>query len=107
LSEKSSIKPKGQSRFRQQVGKETFLNGQLGKYIRRRREQTKISQNKLAQNLGVSAQFYGQIEKGRVACPRTTLISMIPILKLRQSPVRRIFLSATEKEIRELFSDSK
>jgi hypothetical protein len=62
---------------------------------------------KISRELGISAQFYGKIEKGEVGCPEQHLITLISLLRLERSKLKEIFAAAARDKVDVLFSASK
>jgi transcriptional regulator with XRE-family HTH domain len=75
----------------------------LGSYLKRKRMAKGLTQIYCSKAVGVSAQFYGAIEKGKVPCPDRVLSKLTSLLDLGKSKLIAIFSSGVEEKIASLF----
>jgi len=87
--------------------KHSLLADLLGEYIVERRRVLDITQTSLAHQLRCSAQFLGRIEKGYALMPKPALVKAISLLDLDPSRCRKIFRTAAENEVEELYKEAR
>lgn len=61
---------------------ETFYK-RLGKKIKNLRKQSKLSQEKLAEKIGISAYYYGEIERGTKKAKIDKLLQIAKIFEIK------------------------
>ena len=73
----------------------------IGYRIRQERIKQNITQQELAQRLGISYSYYNNIEKGNRSCPIEVLIGICREFGISADRILRDFIPVdTEKEIR-------
>lgn len=82
----------------------SLLAEMLGVYIVDQRKSRRITQARLAEMLGCSAQFLGRIEKGEVMMPDHMLETAIGAIGLDYGRMKKIYRLSAENRVDELFS---
>ena len=77
---------------------------EFAKKILSSRKSLNLSQIAVAKKLKMSAQFYGNIEKGKVHCPQRKLKILIKKLKIDRKDFEAILQNCVEAEVGKLFS---
>ena len=85
----------------------SHLAKMLGQYILDERNRQDILQRELAEDLNMSAQFLGRIEKGEVMIPDPSLRKVIRVLDLHSQKLTKIYRCAADLEVESLFKSNK
>ena len=83
----------------------SHLAKMLGQYIYDARTKKGILQRDLAEQIGMSAQFLGRIEKGEVMIPEPALKKAIGYLSLSENKIVSIYRAAAGISAQDLFKD--
>lgn len=79
----------------------------IGQYVLEQRTKLNILQKELAEDLGISAQFLGRIERGDVMIPEPVLIKGIEVLELNEKKMVQIYRVAGGLSAQTLFENTK
>jgi len=82
----------------------SHLAKMIGVYLLEERTKKRILQKDVAEQLGLSAQFLGRIEKGEVMAPEASLVQLIQILGLSETKMVQIYRTSAGLEAKDLFS---
>lgn len=85
----------------------SHLAKMLGLLLKETRHKKGITQKKLAQKIGVSAQFLGRVEHGEVMIPLSALKRSIKFLSLSEKKLIMIYRTAGTETARDLFHKMK
>lgn len=85
----------------------SHLAKMIGQYILDQRTKKGILQKELAEEVEISAQFLGRIERGEVMIPEPVLIACINFLSLSEKKMVQIYRAAGGMSVQTLFLQSK
>lgn len=76
----------------------------IGQHIVERRAALRMSQKDLAKILGFSPQFMGQIERGLVMIPESSLVKVINVLNISRAKMKTFYRKASLSYVERLYS---
>ena len=85
----------------------SHLAKMIGQYVLEQRTKLNILQKELAEELEISAQFLGRIERGDVMIPEPVLLKSIEILELNEKRMVQIYRAAAGLSAQSLFEQTK